>query len=113
MLKFIKSALHETQYVLSDMPKDASLFTTGNGYMGVRGSLEEFGETKVQGAFVRGIFDEIIEIVDPFPDHIYMKKYYFDEEKLKKFQHQDSCINFPDFLLIRIFVNGKAFYPWD
>lgn len=113
MLQFIKSALHETQYVLSDMPKDASLFTTGNGYMGVRGSLEEFGETKVQGAFVRGIFDEIIEIVDPFPDNIYMKKYYFDEEKLKKFQHQDSCINFPDFLLIRIFVNGKAFYPWE
>ena len=113
MLKFNKSALCETEYILSDMPKNGSLFTTGNGYMGVRGSLEEFGETKVQGAFVRGIFDRITEIVDPFPDNIYMKKYYFDEEKLKKFQYQDSCINFPDFLLIRIFVNGKAFYPWE
>ena len=113
MLKFIKSALHETEYILSDMPKNGSLFTTGNGYMGVRGSLEEFGETKVQGAFVRGIFDQIVEIVDPFPDNIYMKKYYFDEEQLKKFQYQDSCINFPDFLLMRIFVNGKAFYPWE
>ncbi len=113
MLKFNRSALHETEYILSDMPKNGSLFTTGNGYMGVRGSLEEFGETKVQGAFVRGIFDRIVEIVDPFPDNIYMKKYYFDEEKLKKFQYQDSCINFPDFLLLRIFVNGKAFYPWE
>ena len=49
MLKFNKSALCETEYILSDMPKNGSLFTTGNGYMGVRGSLEEFGETKVQG----------------------------------------------------------------
>lgn len=113
MLAFKQSQLTEDEYILSEMPKAATLFTTGNGYMGVRGSLEEFGETKIQGCFVRGLFDEIVEIVEPFPDNVYMKKYYFDEEKLKKFDRQDSCINFPDFLLLRFQVGDAVFYPWE
>ncbi len=113
MLTFEKSKFIEYDYILTEMPKAASLFTTGNGYMGVRGSHEEFGETRIQGAFVRGLFDEIVEIVEPFPDNTYMKKYYFDEEKLKRFEKQDSCINFPDFLLIRFTIGGKVFLPWD
>ena len=111
MLAFKQSQLTEDEYILSEMPKAATLFTTGNGYMGVRGSLEEFGETKIQGCFVRGLFDEIVEIVEPFPDNVYMKKYYFDEEKLKKFDRQDSCINFPDFLLLRFQVGDAVLYP--
>lgn len=113
MLSFKQLQLTEDEYILSEMPRNASLFTTGNGYMGVRGSLEEFGETKIQGLFVRGLIDEIIEIVEPFPDNVYMKKYYFDEEKLKKFDRQDSCINFPDFLLLRFTIGDSVFYPWD
>ncbi len=108
-----KYKLNEDGYVMADMPKNSSLFTTGNGYMGVRGSLEEFGEPGIQGCFVRGVFDEITEIVQPFADNIYMKKYYFDEEKLKRFHKQDSCINLIDFLLVRFTVCGKTFYPWD
>ena len=76
MLEFKeKKYLTENEYDLTEEAKNASLYTTGNGYMGVRGSLEEFGSTKIQGAFIRGYIDEITEIVEPFCDNIYMKKY--------------------------------------
>lgn len=114
MIGFAKNGnLAEDKYDMAEEPKAASLFTTGNGYMGVRGSFEEFGSTKIQGAFIRGYIDEIIEIVEPFCDNIYMKKYYFDEEKLKHFDKQVSCINLPDFLLMRFDIGGHIFYPWE
>ena len=103
----------ETVYDIADEPILATLFTTGNGYMGVRGSFEEFGSQRVQGAFVRGFIDEIIEVTEPFTDNEYMKKYYLDEEKLKTFEKQDSCINMHDFLTVKIKIGEKIFYPWD
>ena len=96
---------------MNEDPQHAALFTTGNGYMGIRGSYEEFGSARVQGAYVRGLFDEIVEVMEPFPDNEYMKKYYFDEQQLKDFEKQDSCINFAEILLVR-FILGKAPY-WN
>ena len=64
----------ESAYDIADEPILATLFTTGNGYMGVRGSFEEFGSQRVQGAFVRAFIDEIIEVTEPFTDNEYMKK---------------------------------------
>ena len=66
----------ESSYDMSDEPLLATLFTTGNGYMGVRGSFEEFGSLRIQGAFVRGYIDRIVEVCEPFTDNEYMKKYY-------------------------------------
>lgn len=103
----------EFSYDMADEPILATLFTTGNGYMGVRGSFEEFGSLRVQGAFVRGFIDEIIEVTEPFTDNEYMKKYYLDEEKLKTFERQDSCVNMHDFLTVRIFIGDKLFLPWE
>ncbi len=103
----------EANYCLAEEAKNASLLTTGNGYMGVRGSLEEFGSTRIQGAFIRGYIDEIVEIVQPFCDNQYMKKYYIDEEQLKRFDKQVSCVNIPDFLLIRFAIGNRIFYPWE
>lgn len=114
MIAFDKNLnLTEENYCLAEEAKNASILTTGNGYMGVRGSLEEFGSTKIQGAFIRGYIDEIVEIVEPFCDNVYMKKYYIDEEKLKRFDKQVSCINLPDFLLIRFTIGNRVFYPWE
>ena len=85
MLKFDrKGRLAETEYRIECEAKHAALFTTGNGYMGVRGSFEEFGSLRIQGAYVRGLIDEIIEVMEPFPDNEYMKKWYLDEEKLRE-----------------------------
>lgn len=103
----------ESIYDIADEPILATLFTTGNGYMGVRGSFEEFGSQRVQGAFVRGFIDEIIEVTEPFTDNEYMKKYYLDEEKLKTFEKQDSCINMHDFLAFKVTIGEKTFYPWE
>lgn len=103
----------ETIYDIADEPILATLFTTGNGYMGVRGSFEEFGSQRVQGAFVRGFIDEIIEVTEPFTDNEYMKKYYLDENKLKTFEKQDSCVNMHDFLAFKITIGEKTFFPWE
>ncbi len=103
----------ENEYDAGGEPLAAALFTTGNGYMGVRGSLEEFGSLRVQGAFVRGFIDEIYEICEPFAGNEYMKKYYLDEEKLKSFEKQESCVNMHDFLFVRVQIGGETFYPWE
>lgn len=108
-----KNLMTEKEYDLVTEPQNATLFTTGNGYMGIRGSFEEFGSSRIQGAYIRGLFDEIVEVMEPYCDNTYMKKYYFDEQKLKTFENQDSCINFADFLLIRFDINGETFYPWN
>ncbi len=105
--------LSENVYDLAEDPKNSTLFGTGNGYYGVRGSLEEFGAVFIQGTYIRGLFDQIIEIPITFVDNEYMKKYYFDEQKLKEFEYEDSCINVCDFLHLRIKIGDKVFYPWE
>lgn len=114
MLKFTdNNVLLEDKYEIEKEPLHSALFTTGNGYIGVRGSFEEFGSLRIQGTYIRGLFDEIIEVIEPFMDNEYMRKYYFDEEKLKDFEKQDSIINIADFLLVRISIGDKVFYPWE
>ncbi len=51
----------------------AALFTTSNGYMGIRGSFEEYGCLRIQGCYIRGLLDEVYEPVQPFPDNLYIK----------------------------------------
>ena len=99
MLKIQNGKLTETEYCIEAEAKNAAIFTTGNGYMGVRGSFEEFGSIRVQGIYVRGYIGTIIEIMEPFPDNEYMKNFYFNEEKLKDFEKQESVINLSDCLL--------------
>jgi len=103
----------ENEYSLETEPNVAALLTTGNGYIGVRGSLEEFGSLRIQGCYIRGLIDKIYELPQPFADNMYMKKYYFDEDRLKHFEKQDCIINFIDILLVRVKVGGETFYPWE
>lgn len=103
----------ETAYNLNVEANVATLFTTGNGYIGVRGSLEEFGSVRIQGAYIRGVIDRIIEIPAAFADNVYMKKYYFNEEGLRHFEKQDCIVNFADFLTVRIRIGGEVFFPWE
>ncbi|MCC8076414.1 MAG: hypothetical protein LIO95_10840 [Clostridiales bacterium] len=105
--------LMEQEYSLLNEANVATLLTTGNGYMGVRGSLEEFSSLGIQSLLVRGVMDEVVEVRLTMCDNMYMKKYYVEEERLKKFEKQERAINLLDFLLIRFEINGEAFYPWE
>ena len=113
MLKTFADRMSETKYEMSAEPLNSALFTTGNGYMGIRGSFEEFGSLRIQGAYIRGLIDEIVEIVEPFCDNEYMKHYYIDEVRLKHFEKQESIINFADILFMQIVIDGETFYPWE
>jgi len=103
----------ENSYDLEYEARNAALLTTGNGYMGVRGSFEEFGSIRIQGCYIRGLIDRVYDVAQPFADNIYMKKYYFNEEKLKYAEKIDCVINFADILLVRIKIGEETFYPWD
>lgn len=102
--------LKETAYSFSKDALNATLYTTGNGYMGVRGSFEEYSTLGVQGTYIRGYLDEAVEICAPVPDSVYMKKYYYDEEGLKRFEKSEFGVNVLDILTARIEIDGEPFY---
>ncbi|MBQ6315146.1 MAG: hypothetical protein IJI11_06365, partial [Mogibacterium sp.] len=56
-----RDKLCEDAYNLATEANRATLLTTGNGYMGVRASLEEYGSLGVQGCYIRGVLDEVVE----------------------------------------------------
>lgn len=113
-MEFINShCLGEEAYSLLTEASVATLLTTGNGYMGVKASLEEFSSLGIQGFWIRGVMDEVVEIRITMCDNMYMKKYYVEEERLKKFEKQERVINLLDFLLVRFEIDGETFYPWD
>lgn len=112
-MKVVGNKFVETSYEIINEAKNASLLGYGNGYFGIRGSLEEFGDVFVQGTYIRGVFDKIVEIPATLSTNEYMKKYYFDAQKLKEFEREDSCINICDFTTVRIYLNGKMFLPWE
>lgn len=113
MYKYLKDKFLEDKYIISDEYKNSTLFGIGNGYFGIRGSFEEFGDVFLQGTYVRGVFDQIIEIPQTISDNSYMKKYYFDEEALKDFEYEDSCINIGDITSFRIIIDGKVLKLWN
>jgi len=112
MLPLGKNGFHETSYSVKDEAKNATLFGIGNGYFGIRGSFEEFGDVGVQGTYVRGLFTSLIEDPHAHSENLYMKRYYFDEEKLKEFEYEDCCVNVSDFTAIRLFSDGEELRPW-
>ena len=108
-----RDILCEDEYNISTEANRAALLTTGNGYMGVRASLEEYGSLGVQGCYIRGVLDEVVEVRLALADNLYMKKYYIHEDNLKKFEKQEFIVDLIDFLLIRFSINGETFYPWE
>lgn len=108
-MRDMRYVLTEEKYDMAKERHHATLFATGNGYMGVRGSFEEYSTLGVQGLYVRGILDEITEICTPVPDDYYMKKYYFNEERLKDFEKTECGVNLADILTVRIVIGGELF----
>ena len=99
-----------------DMSKEAyygTVFAQSNGYIGVRASFEENGSIGVQGAYVRGVIDEIPFNQTVNIDSEYMRKFYINEDAAKDAEFQEGIINFADILFMRIEIDGETFYPWE
>ena len=100
--------LSENSYLMAADGDMATMMCLSNGYMGVRGSLEEDGTLGVQGTYIRGVIDTAPCAPMPVIDNEYMKKYYFNEEAIKRFEKNDAFINNADILLLRFSVNGSG-----
>lgn len=105
--------LTEHDYNMAQEAYYGTIFAQSNGYMGVRASFEENGSMCVQGAFVRGVIDEIPFNQNAKIDSEYMRKFYINEDAAKDAEFQEGVINFADILFVRIEVDGETFYPWE
>lgn len=103
----------EHEFIMAKEAHNSALFTTSNGYMGIRGSFEENATSSVQGAFIRGLIDEIPFNQEVSIDNEYMRKYYVNEDGAKEAETQEGVINFADILLVKIEIGGEIFYPWE
>lgn len=74
MLTAERTRLVQRGYDMTADRRYAALFTTGNGYIGVRGSYEEDTELCTQGAYIRGFIDKTIEICTPYYPNPFVKK---------------------------------------
>lgn len=106
-------SLIQNDYNLTDDRRYATLFTTGNGYLGIRGSFEEDCDLGVQGEYVRGYIDKTVELCQPYYPNEFIKKNYYDGDGLKDWQDTECCINAADFLTVFVEVNGKRFGMLD
>lgn len=105
--------LTEYNYNMAQEAYYGTIFAQSNGYMGVRASFEENGSLCVQGAFVRGVIDEIPFNQNAKIDSEYMRKFYINEDAAKDAEFQEGVINFADILFLRIEIDGETFYPWE
>lgn len=84
------------KYNSNESKKFETLFTTANGYRGLRGALEfsKFGE---RGNFIAGVFDkstaqveEIVNCQDPLPLNIYIENELIDIDRCRVFEFKRS-----------------------
>lgn len=104
--------LTENGYLMEAERDLATLLCLSNGYMGVRGSLEECGILSVQGSYVRGVIETCHCAPVPVVENGYMKS-FFDEDAVRRIQMNDAFVNVADFLRLRFIVNGETFCPWE
>ena len=109
MLTAERTRLVQRGYDMTADRRYAALFTTGNGYIGVRGSYEEDTELCTQGAYVRGFIDKTIEICTPYYPNPFVKKKYYDDDGLKAWQDTECGVNFADILTVFVEIGGARF----
>ena len=109
MLTAERTRLVQRGYDMTADRRYAALFTTGNGYIGVRGSYEEDTELCTQGAYIRGFIDKTIEICTPYYPNPFVKKKYYDDDGLKAWQDTECGVNFADILTVFVEIGGARF----
>ncbi len=87
--------LHETQFIPSEVPKYETLFSLGNGFLGIRGSFDEHSNSYKPGTFING-FHETEPIV--YGEHAY--GYAEDRQRM---------LEVPDGTYVKILVDNEEF----
>jgi alpha,alpha-trehalose phosphorylase len=90
----------ENEYIAEDMERNASLFFLGNGYLGIRGGLEETGRDyggAHKGTFINGFYESAPQIYAE-------SAYGFPDKK-------QMMLNLPDLTEIKILINDELFSP--
>ncbi|MEO6020008.1 MAG: glycosyl hydrolase family 65 protein [Knoellia sp.] len=86
-------ALTETRFDASDLGVTESLFSVGNGYLGLRGNYEESRDAHVNGSYING-FHETWPITHA-------------EEAYGFARVGQTIVNVPDAKVIRLYVNDE------
>src|SRR6056297_3276671 len=76
--------IEETEFKKENQANFETVFSLGNGYMGLRASTEESYPGETRGFYIAGVFDEFPGEVTEMP-------------------------NLPDWIKTQIYVNGKKF----
>ena len=91
----------ETDIDLNDIRHIESMFSLGNGYLGMRGTYDEYEEfPQIAGMYINGI---------------YATEKYNHLVEFKGFAQEDQCtVNLPDWRIFNLYVDGeKASYKND
>ncbi len=101
----IEEKLHN--FEANDQRVYESIFTLGNGYMGIRGIFEESPEGYTPGTFIAGVFDksvaqveELINLPNPLDMRIASEGEKLDVRSMKVLKHS-RCLDMKNGLLYR------------
>ena len=111
-------ALTEAEYSTGDLGVTETLFAVGNGYLGMRGNVEEGRETHAHGTFINGFheiwpirhaeeafgFARVGQTIVNVPDNKTIKLYVDDEPMLLSvadLEYYDRTLDFRDGVLRR------------
>lgn len=108
-----KYLLCEKEFNIARETVMATYFALSNGYMGIRGSLEESNTVNAQGTYIRGVIGNRPIGVAPVIANDYMKKWYFDEDAVRNYDKVIANVNIADALYIRFKINGETYLPWE
>lgn len=110
--------LRETRYDTSDLGVTETLFAVGNGYLGLRGNVEEGRDAYAHGTFINGLhevwpihhaedaygFAKVGQTIVNAPDAKVMRLYIDDEPLLLSvadLENYERCLSFRDGVLTR------------
>lgn len=103
----------ETKYHPNDEALAATRFFLGNGFLGVRGSLDELGTHGVQGCYAAGFFRRRLVHQFETADTYTRKKLIFDEEIMPRPAPVYEIQGLPDLLFCRLTIGGEVFRMWE
>ena len=86
-------ALHETRYDASDLGVTETLFSVANGYLGLRGNVEEGRDAFAHGTFINGLHEV-------WPIHHAEEAYGFAKVG-------QTIVNAPDAKVMRLYVDDE------